>query len=71
MFSDGVEGFYWSLDDPAAGAKKLIALMEDKETYNKMAEAAKARFSANFQSSVVANRLLSFLCNQAFPNSGF
>jgi len=71
MFSDGVEGFYWSLDDPAAGAKKLIALMEDTETYNKMAEAAKARFSANFQSSVVANRLLSFLCNQAFPNSGF
>jgi glycosyltransferase involved in cell wall biosynthesis len=71
MFSDGVEGFYWSLDDPTAGAKKLIALMEDTETYIKMAEAAKARFSANFQSSVVANRLLSFLCNQAFPNSGF
>ncbi len=69
IFSDGVEGFYWSLDDPSAGAKKLIALMEDKETYNKMAEAAKARFFANFESSVVANRLLSFLYNQSFPNA--
>lgn len=69
IFSDGVEGFYWSLDDPSAGAKKLITLMEDTRTYNKMAEAAKARFLANFESSVVANRLLSFLCNQSFPNA--
>jgi glycosyltransferase involved in cell wall biosynthesis len=63
IFSDGVEGFYWPLDDPAAGAKKLIALMEDTKTYNAMAEAAKIKFSANFESSVVASRLLSFLSN--------
>jgi len=63
IFSEGVEGFYWPLDDPAAGAKKLIALMEDTKTYNAMAEAAKMKFSANFESSVVASRLLSFLSN--------
>ena len=63
IFSEGVEGFYWPLNDPAAGAKKLITLMEDTKTYNAMAEAAKMKFSANFESSVVASRLLSFLSN--------
>ncbi len=61
IFSDGVEGLYWSLDNPTAAAEKLIALMEDTETINRMAKAAQLRFSSNFESSIVANRLLSFL----------
>ena len=65
VFSDGVEGFYWSLHNPAAAAQRLIALMEDVETRNRMAIAAQLRFSSNFDSNVVAGRLLSFLSADA------
>ena len=72
VFSDGTEGFYWSLDDPTAGAEKLIVLMEDTETRKKMAKAAQLRFSSNFDSSVVASRLLSFLSADTYesPDTG-
>ncbi len=61
VFSDGVEGLYWPLDNPAAGAEKLVALMDDIEIRTQMAKAARERFSNNFDSSIVASRLLSFL----------
>ena len=61
VFSDGVEGFYWPLENPAAGAEKLIRLMEDVDKRNEMAQAAQTRFFKSFELSVVADQLLAFL----------
>ncbi len=60
-FSDGQEGFYWDLDDPSAGAKKLIALMETPGLRQTMAKAALARFEASYETSKVAGRLTDFI----------
>lgn len=65
VFSDGVEGFYWQLDNPAMGAKKLIELMENSERRNQMAKAGQMRFYSKFESSVAAKQLLSFLLKYA------
>jgi glycosyltransferase involved in cell wall biosynthesis len=64
VFSDGVEGCYWPLDDPAAGASRLIAVLENRARYAALANAAMRRFDQRFETSVVASRLLEFLCCQ-------
>jgi glycosyltransferase involved in cell wall biosynthesis len=61
VFDDGREGAYWSLDDPAAGARTLIALLEDRTRYGAAASSARRRFETNYEASVVADRLLGFL----------
>lgn len=61
VFSNGVEGIYWPLDDPEDGARKLIDLLEDAETYQRAARAAKQRFEQQFAANVVADRLVRFL----------
>ncbi len=61
VFSNGVEGIYWPLDDPEDGARKLIDLLEDAETYQRAARAAKQRFEQQFATNAVADRLLRFL----------
>jgi glycosyltransferase involved in cell wall biosynthesis len=61
LFDDGREGLYWPLDNPAEGARKLIALMEDPSLYSRMSEAATRRFHERFESSSIAGRLLAFL----------
>ena len=64
VFTDGGEGFYWPLDDPAEGASRLIALLEDPARYAALADAAVQRFEQHFETSVVASRLLDFLRGQ-------
>jgi glycosyltransferase involved in cell wall biosynthesis len=61
VFDDGREGCYWPLDDPAEGASRLIALLEDTARYSAMSVAAVHRFEQHFETSVVASRLLDFL----------
>lgn len=62
MLSDGVEGVYWSLDDPLDGANKVIELLENEPRYARMRAAASARFRDQFDINVVARRLSQFLC---------
>lgn len=62
VINDGVEGFFWPLDDPAAGARVLISILEDGPTYRNAAAAARRRFNMEFESSVVAERIARFLC---------
>jgi glycosyltransferase involved in cell wall biosynthesis len=64
VFSDGVEGLYWPLDNSLAAAQKLIELMEAPETRQRMGTAAKIRFEQNFETNVVAGKLLRFLCQE-------
>lgn len=64
VFSDGGEGYYWPLDDPAEGASRLIALLEDPARYAALAHAAVQRFEQHFETSLVASHLHDFLCGQ-------
>ena len=61
MFRDGLEGFYWPLDDVPAGARLLITLLEDSELYRRMSEAAMRRFTNHFEMTRVAGDLRDFL----------
>lgn len=61
VFDDGVEGLYWSLENIADAAGKLISLLENPERYKKMSVAAKKRFRMYFEAEAVAQRLLAFL----------
>lgn len=61
LFDDGVEGRFWSLDDPAEAAAVLLELLDVESTSNMAGKAARERFSRQFDSTVTAPRLLSFL----------
>jgi len=61
VFRDGIEGYYWNLDNPAESAAKMVQLLEDPTTRQRMSVAAKKRFAAEFDENVVGARLLPFL----------
>lgn len=58
VYGHGVEGFYWSPDDPKAAAGALIALLEDGALYRRLATAAKARHAQHFSVGAVQDKLL-------------
>jgi glycosyltransferase involved in cell wall biosynthesis len=62
IFSDGMEGIYWRLDDPDAAAEALIRLLDDKQRYHAAAKAAVERFNSSFSVDRVAADLEDFLC---------
>ena len=61
VFSDGVEGLYWPLDDPRQGAKKIIDLLENRDLYERTSRAAKKRYDTCYESGMVAAQLADFL----------
>jgi glycosyltransferase involved in cell wall biosynthesis len=61
LCDDGVEARFWPLDDPVQAATTLIELLGDEPTRMKAARAASDRFLRDFDASVLAPRLLSFL----------
>jgi glycosyltransferase involved in cell wall biosynthesis len=61
LCDDGVEARFWSLDDPAGAAATLVDLLDDEPTRLEVANAARERFSREFDADVVGPRLLSFL----------
>jgi glycosyltransferase involved in cell wall biosynthesis len=63
IFSDGVEGIYWRLDDPDAAAEALIRLLDDERCYNAMARSAVERFNSSFSIDRAAVDLEDFLCS--------
>ncbi|WP_088888906.1 glycosyltransferase family 4 protein [Leptolyngbya ohadii] len=65
-FSDGAEGFYWSLDNPKMGAQKLIELLENPDTYSSMKQAAKNKFDTTFSCEEIGPKLLQHLV--AYPD---
>jgi glycosyltransferase involved in cell wall biosynthesis len=62
IFEDGREGYYWALDDPKGGAKRLISILEDSALYDDMKHACVQRFAERYDATVSGERLLSFLC---------
>lgn len=62
---DGIEGFFWSLDDASGGADRLVGLLEDEDARSAMASAARERLLTTFTTERVAPRLIEFLCARA------
>jgi glycosyltransferase involved in cell wall biosynthesis len=61
VFSNGIEGIHWPLDDAETGARMLISILEDESNYARMSCAALETYERKFPSSVVAERLRQFL----------
>jgi glycosyltransferase involved in cell wall biosynthesis len=61
LYDDGVEGRFWSLDDPAEASATLLELLDNESRHQTAAKAARDRFSRQFDAIVTAPRLLSFL----------
>jgi glycosyltransferase involved in cell wall biosynthesis len=64
LFDDGVEGRFWSLDDPAEAAAALIELLDSEPARAAAGQAAYDRFCRQFDATVAAPRLLAFLDGQ-------
>lgn len=61
IFDNGVEGFYWPLDNSDSAAEILIRLMENQEVYERLVQATERRFIKQFETNNVATQLVSFL----------
>lgn len=61
LYEDGIEGRLWTLDDPVEAAATLIELLDNESARAAAGEAARKRFLREFDSSIAAPRLLSFL----------
>ena len=67
LCDDGVEARFWSLDDPALAAKTLMDLLDCEPERLRAASAARERFRRDFDASVIAPRLASFLQGPRIP----
>jgi glycosyltransferase involved in cell wall biosynthesis len=61
LFHDGVEGRFWSLDDPAEAATTLVGLIGSEPVRQAAGKAAHERFRSTFDSDTVVPKLLGFL----------
>lgn len=68
LYDDGVEGRFWSLDDPAEAAATLIGLLDSEPTRAAAGKAAYDRFRREFDVTVAAPRLRSFLLGEILPD---
>jgi len=67
LYEDGIEGRFWSLEDPAGAASTMIALLANEQMRAKVGAAARARFQHDFDAKVLGPRLESFLLADASP----
>lgn len=61
IYTDGVEGCFWPLDDAEAGARVLMALLSDPARLRDMSLSARRRFDARFEVNAVAGELSRYL----------
>jgi glycosyltransferase involved in cell wall biosynthesis len=64
LVDDGAEARFWSLDDPAAAAAVVTALLDSEPDRLNAAAAARDRFCRDFDATVVAPRLRDFVLGQ-------
>jgi glycosyltransferase involved in cell wall biosynthesis len=62
VFSDGVEGRYWDLDDPDEAAARLVEVLTNEATYTRMSSAARKRFRSTFSADVLGAEVVDALC---------
>jgi glycosyltransferase involved in cell wall biosynthesis len=61
LCDDGVEARFWPLDDATQAAKVLLTFLNDEQELSRASDAALARFSREFDATVIAPRLRMFL----------
>jgi glycosyltransferase involved in cell wall biosynthesis len=61
LCDDGVEARFWPLDDATHAAKVLLTFLDDETERSRASVAALARFSREFDATVIAPRLRMFL----------
>lgn len=66
IFSDGVEGYYWPLDNIDEAAALLVKALSDKQTYDRLAQAALVRYQKKFDSNLLVSHWLTTIFNQQF-----
>lgn len=64
LFTDGVEGGYWPLNNVVAGTDTLVRIMEGRDLQRRMGNAAKQRFSSHFHATKVMPRLSEFILHE-------
>jgi len=67
IFSDGVEGYYWPLDDVDAAATVLIKSLSEVGTYRRLAQGALARYQQAFHFGELGERWLAAILDQHQP----
>ena len=61
LFEDPAHGRFWPIDDAAAAARILIALLESPDEARRAGREARAKFLHDYDAAVVAPKLLTFL----------
>ncbi|MBC7488669.1 MAG: glycosyltransferase family 4 protein [Glaciimonas sp.] len=56
IITEGVEGYFWNLDDPEGGADILISLLEDPIRLKKMSYQAKQTFQNRFHPDTLSEK---------------
>ena len=64
VFSHGVEGYFWPLDDVDAATGLLIEALTDTDTYRRLSQAALARYQEKFHIDLLAGQWLATILNQ-------
>jgi glycosyltransferase involved in cell wall biosynthesis len=64
VFSHGVEGYFWPLDDIDAATGLLIETLTDTDTYRRFSQAALARYEEKFHIDLLACQWLATIMNQ-------
>jgi glycosyltransferase involved in cell wall biosynthesis len=64
LCDDGSEARFWPLGDAAHAAKVLLTFLDDEQERSRASAAALARFSREFDASVIAPRLQIFLLGE-------
>lgn len=67
IFNDGVEGCFWPLDDVDAAAGLLIRVLSDSGAYQRMTQAALARYRLKFDHAVLLAEWLSTVTDKPCP----
>ena len=61
LYDEGVEGRFWPSDNPAGAATILMELLESESVMREASQAAAKRFRREFDASVTAPKLWSFV----------
>ena len=67
ILEPGVEGLFWSADDPDAAAQQLIDLLEDGPSLERMSRAARTRFDGELAADVAGPRVERFVLGEDLP----
>jgi glycosyltransferase involved in cell wall biosynthesis len=70
VFTDGLEGYLWPLEDAAECAKILVGLLDDDKQREEMSRAARSKFERSFATAVMAPKLAEFLMGSAATHAG-